>query len=68
MNDFLKGTFGCLLQGMLMVLGLVFIALSFGSCAGHQTVVGGIFLILGILCWCAVIGIRYSLGHIIRRR
>jgi hypothetical protein len=71
MKDFLLGTFGRLLQ---IVLGILSIFLMFSgllSCSSGgtgQTIMGWILFILGVLCGCAVFGIRYWLGHIVRMR
>jgi len=71
MGDFLKGMFGRLLQIILSILsiGLIFSGIMSCSIEGaNQTVGGWILFILGVLCGCAVFGIRYWLGHIARIR
>lgn len=67
MRDFLRGTFGILLQVILVILGMI---LLIGGCIGTiASPSGGILVtVLGILCLCAAGGIRYWLGHIIRNR
>ncbi len=65
MKDFLRGTAGCALQIVLFVAGVSLIGLA----ADHDfDAVGKLFLVLGILCFCAMAGIRYSLGNIFRIR
>ncbi len=66
MKDFLRGTIGKLLQIFLNIIGLVFIAGSFFSCALDGVGQGSILTIVGILCLAASFGIRYWLGHIVR--
>jgi len=68
MKDFLAGTFGKFLQLVLSVLGLVFLIVGFVSCASENVTIGAILFLLGILCFCAVFGVRYWLGHIMRLR
>ncbi|MBA7472061.1 hypothetical protein ES707_07381 [subsurface metagenome] len=68
MRDFLKGTMGCVIQIILGIVGIIFMVLSFVSCGNEQTGIGTLYLILTILCWSAVGGIRYWLGHIFRQR
>jgi hypothetical protein len=65
MKDFLRGTLGVFAQVLLLILGIALIGVSCvaGSGAGNIAL-----LILGILCLCAVAGIRYWLGHIVRMR
>ena len=62
MGDFLKGTFGTFLQFCFVILGFILIFAGFFG--------GGnwFLIILGILCWCASVGVRYWLGHIVRHR
>jgi len=65
MKDFLRGTMGCALQIVLVVAGISLIGLA----ADHDfDAVGKLFMVLGILCFCTVVGIRYSLGSIFRIR
>lgn len=65
MKDFFRGTMGCALQIVLVVAGVSLI----GFAADHDfDAVGKLFMVLGILCFCAVVGIRYSLGNIFRIR
>ena len=71
MGGFLKGTLGCLLQIILSVLSLILIFAGIASCSvggTGQTIVGWMLFVLGIVFGCAVVGIRYWLGHIIRTR
>jgi Kef-type K+ transport system membrane component KefB len=72
MNDFLRGTLGRLVQIVLAIIGILFLFISVMSCSfssQHGSIVmGWIFFILGILCFCAIYGIRYWLGTIIRRK
>ena len=65
MKDFLRGTMGCALQIVLLVAGCLLIAYS-GD--GGSAVSRNLMLVLGILCFCAVFGIRYWLGNIFRIR
>ena len=67
LRDFLVGTVGRLLQIIfaLLGLGLVFVGLVGLSAS---TVLGVLCIIGGVLCFCAVYGIRYAIGHIIRHR
>jgi uncharacterized membrane protein len=65
MRDFLKGTMGCALQVVLFVAAVSLIGLA----ANHNfDAIGKLFLVLGILCFCAIAGIRYALGNILRIR
>ncbi len=61
MKDFLRGTIGTLLQFGLAILGLLLlvVAIFLGS---------WVCLLLAILCFSAVAGIRYWLGSIVRLR
>ena len=68
MKDFLKGTIGCFLQIILVIAGIILTISSFVSCGNEDTGVGTLYLILAFLCWSAVFGIRYWLGHILRHR
>jgi drug/metabolite transporter superfamily protein YnfA len=68
MRDFLKGTLGILAQVALGILGLIFFISGFVSCGTSHTTAGGVYIFLSILCWCAIGGIRYWLGHIVRMR
>jgi amino acid transporter len=65
MKDFLRGTAGCVIQVVLFVLGLAFLA---GSCVATSETGTVLSIVLGILCFCAVGGIRYWLGNIFRIR
>jgi hypothetical protein len=60
MKDFLKGTFGVYLQTMLIILGVLSIG---ASCVAGKRVGNIVLLVLGILCFCAVAGIRHWLGQ-----
>lgn len=68
MGDFLRGTIGRFLQIILVIAGIILIISSFVSCGNENTGTGTLYLILAILCWSAVFGIRYWLGHILRHR
>ena len=68
MRDFLRGTLGILAQVALGIIGLILFISSLVSCGSSHTTAGGVYLFLGILCWCAISGIRYWLGHIVRMR
>ncbi len=68
MKDFLKGTMGCFLQIILVIASIILTISSFVSCGNEDIGVGTLYLILAILCWSAVFGIRYWLGHILRHR
>jgi len=68
MKDFLKGTMGRFLQIILGIAGLGLMISGFVSCGSDHTGMGTLYLVLAILCWSAVFGIRYWLGHIIRQK
>ncbi len=68
MGDFLRGTFGCLLQGVLMVLAFGFMIMGVVACGSNQEGLGGFFVVLSILCFAAEGGVRYWLGHVVRMR
>ena len=67
MRDFLKGTLGTVLQVVLVFLGVVLLG---ASCVAgvYSSAMGIVCLVLSILCFCTVAGIRYWLGHIVRMR
>ena len=65
MKDFLRGTMGCALQIVLFVVGCFLIAYSVDT---GSDVSQNLLIVLGILCFCAVTGIRYWLGNIFRIR
>jgi hypothetical protein len=65
MRDFLRGTMGCALQIVLFVAGCFLIA--YGA-DRDSDVARNLMIVLGILCFCAVGGIRYWLGNIFRIR
>lgn len=65
MKDFLRGTAGCFLQVVLFAAGCFLIAYSGDTGSGVSQ---KLLIVLGILCFCAVAGIRYSLGNIFRIR
>jgi len=65
MKDFLRGTVGCALQIALFVAGCFLIAYSVDT-GSHVSQI--LLIVLGILCFCAVAGIRYWLGNIFRIR
>jgi len=67
-RDFLAGTFGRFLQLVFSVVGLVLFIVGLVSCSDEQVALGGAFLLLSMLCFCAVFGVRYWLGHIMRIR
>lgn len=72
MKDFLRGALGTLLQWVLAFLSAMFFMGGLVSCMcaslNNTTSVGGVFIFLGVLCLCAIAGIRYWLGHIVRMR
>jgi len=68
MRDFLRGTLGRLAMVALAIIGFIFMIISLVSCGSSHMVEGWLFFILGIVCWCAVGGVRYWLGHIVRMR
>ena len=71
MRDFLRGTFGKLLQIVFAFLSIILIFTGIMSCAvgsTGSTIGGWIMFILGILLGCASFGVRYWLGHIARVR
>jgi len=68
MKDFLRGTLGTLLQIVLGLLGGGLVLFGGLSCVVGSKAGGSLLVILGILCFCAVVGIRYWLGSIIRPR
>lgn len=68
MRDFLAGTFGRFLQLVFSVAGLVLFVVGLVSCGSERAVLGGVLLLLSVLSWCAVFGVRYWLGHIMRVR
>lgn len=69
MIDFLKGTLGVLAQIALTILGLMFMIGGLIACASSSTSgMGGLLVIIGIVCFCAIAGIRYWLGNIVRIR
>ena len=65
MKDFLRGTVGCALQIVLFVAGCFLIAYSGNTGSGVSQ---NLLIVLGILCFCTVFGIRYWLGNIFRIR
>ena len=65
MKDFLRGTMGCALQIVLFVAGCFLIAYSVDR---GSDISRNLMIVLGILCFCAVFGIRYWLGNIFRIR
>jgi len=65
MRDFLRGTMGCALQIVLFVAGCFLIA--YGA-DRESDVARNLMIVLGILCFCAIGGIRYWLGSIFRIR
>jgi c-di-AMP phosphodiesterase-like protein len=60
MKNFLRGTLGVYLQAMLIILGILSIVASYMAGQRVGTIV---LLVLGILCFCAVAGIRHWLGR-----
>jgi len=68
MRDFLRGTLGIFAQVLLGIIGFGLMITSLASCASSHSTAGGIYLLLAVLCWCAIGGIRYWLGHIVRMR
>jgi len=65
MADFLRGTLGVLLQIVLTVAGISLLGL---SCVPGSEARSIVFIILGVVCFCAVAGVRYWLGTIHRHR
>jgi hypothetical protein len=65
MKDLLRGTVGIYLQTMLIILGILSLGASFMAGSRVGTI---LLLVLGILCFCAVVGIHYWLGHISRTK
>jgi hypothetical protein len=65
MKDFLRGTMGCFLQIVLFVAGMFLIVYGIGRSSEASQI---LFIVLGVLCFCAVAGIRYALGNIFRIR
>jgi hypothetical protein len=59
-KDFLRGTLGIYLQTMLIILGILSIVASYMAGQRVGTIV---LLVSGILCFCAVAGIRHWLGR-----
>jgi hypothetical protein len=69
MKDFLAGTFGKLLQILLVIAGIMLLALSCSVPPNTMGTVASVALkILGVVCFCGVFGIRYWLGNIVRLR
>lgn len=71
MKDFLRGMFGRFLQIVLAVLCIILIFSGFfaySAGGASQTVLGWVLFVLGILCGCAVFGIRYWLSSVVRIR
>ena len=67
-RDYLTGTSGQLVQATLVVLSLIF---SFSAVLLFRTphaVYGYMYLFLGILFCCAIVGIRHWLRRIVRNR
>lgn len=65
-KDFLVGTFGKILQVVLIGAGIFLVISGLIDDPQGRLLVGRI--IGGILCLCASFGIRYALGHIVRFR
>jgi len=65
MADFLRGTLGVLLQIVLAIAGIALIGL---ACVPSSEARSIAFMILGIVCFSAVAGVRYWLGTIHRHR
>lgn len=68
MKDFLKGEIGRFAQLVLAIIGLILLIMGLASCGNSNTTTGTFLVILGVLCWCTVAGIRYWLGIIVRSR
>ncbi len=72
MKDFLAGTFGKFLQLVFSVVGFGLLIAGLVSCGTTGGVggfaVGSLLILLGVLCFCAVFGVRYWLGHVMRIR
>jgi len=65
-KDFLVGTFGKVLQVVLVGAGLFLLISGLIDDPQGKLLVGRI--IGGILCLCASFGVRYALGHVVRFR
>lgn len=65
-RDFLVGTFGKVLQVVLVGAGLFLVISGLIDDPMGGLLIGRI--IGGVLCLCASFGIRYALGHIVRFR
>ena len=65
-KDFLVGTFGKVLQVVLVGAGLFLLISGLIDDPQGKLLVGRI--IGGILCICASFGVRYALGHVVRFR
>ena len=68
MKDFLRGTIGRFMQIVLAFIGVILFIAGFVSCAAGSAVGSGICIVLAILCFSAIAGIRYWLGNIVRMR
>lgn len=65
-KDFLVGTFGKVLQVVLVGVGIFLLISGLIDDPQGRLLVGRI--VGGILCLCASFGVRYALGHIVRFR
>lgn len=63
-KDFLVGTFGKVLQVVLVGAGIFLLISGLIDDPQGKLLVGRI--IGGILCLCASFGVRYALGHVVR--
>ena len=54
MSEYLTGTSGRLVQIVLAVIGVIFSFASIVSFGTSQIVESYVYLVLGILCWCAI--------------
>jgi hypothetical protein len=59
MNDFLRGTFGCLARGALLVLAFIFFLGGVFSVSKMGTSI--LFFILCVLCLAFAVGLQYWL-------
>lgn len=68
MNDILKGTIGVLIQILLAIVGLLFMFGGMIACIASRNAFGFFFVLLGLICWAAIGGIKYWLGKVVRIR
>ena len=68
MRDFIRGTLGMLGQIFFLLLSVGLLLGSIGAFIGENAFLGIVLIILGIVSWCAIFGVRYWLGHVTRLR